>query len=331
MSKICKICGYENDDADILCKKCGGYIKITKAHKFLFFGIASLLMGGVFTNTPLIILLLLAPVFIIISIILGVKDVTKHADISKSNLTTQAELEQQKRRNESKYRIYNYSHEKLLSKDKHQTTTSKNKEHYSVNYTVNTNERLDPYEKYNLRSEKDFSEIKLEEYRKEHQSEYISRLKMEFFEEYQKEPNFENCKQVIFAINEDDFDYNNVYNEYEHQDEREYFVFNRKWAFFDFNDDIKKYKLIICENKKFYTECYIENISTKTKKLLNFIKSNPDKIEFYEAELKNQEKTLKTGTKIKCSNCGYIYFSDNKKCPNCKYLTSDTIEENYEQ
>lgn len=241
-------------------------------------------------------------------------------DFSKND--TETDLQKiQKKNQEKKYKNYNYSYDRLSSEKRvFQKKTA-------INYTVDINKRLDSYEKYKRYIPKDINEIKMEEYRKNHQSEYISQLKVEYFEEYQKEPNFEMQKQVIFAPNEDDFNYNNDYQTDEHQGEREYFIFNKKWAFFDFNDDVKKYKLIICDNKVFYTECCIDDISRKTKKLLNFINKNPDKIEFFEADLKNQEKILKTGVKIECRNCDYTYFSDNKKCSNCGYLTKDTLEE----
>ena len=170
---------------------------------------------------------------------------------------------------------------------------------------------------------------KTKEYRKNHQNEFISQLKMNFYDEFEEEPNFEKQKHCIFAENEEDFGFENDYHadEKEHQGEREYFLLNNEWCFFDFDDNTKKYTLTSCKNKIFYNDCYIDTISQKTKKILNFFKQNPTRIIFYEADLKNQEKILKTGNRIACINCEYTYFSDNKKCPNCGYLTKDTLEE----
>ena len=201
-----------------------------------------------------------------------------------------------KKNQEKKYKNYNYSHEK-------------------------------PKQQKEIEQQDNSSKTK--EYRKNHQNEFISQLKMNFYDEFEEEPNFEKQKHCIFAENEEDFGFENDYHadEKEHQGEREYFLLNNEWCFFDFDDNTKKYTLTSCKNKIFYNDCYIDTISQKTKKILNFFKQNPTRIMFYEADLKNQEKILKTGNRIACINCEYTYFSDNKKCPNCGYLTKDTLEE----
>lgn len=201
-----------------------------------------------------------------------------------------------KKNQEKKYKNYNYSHEKP---------------------------------KRQKEIEQQDNSLKTKEYRKNHQNEFISQLKMNFYDEFEEEPNFEKQKHCIFAENEEDFGFENDYHadEKEHQGEREYFLLNNEWCFFDFDDNTKKYTLTSCKNKIFYNDCYIDTISQKTKKILNFFKQNPTRIMFYEADLKNQEKILKTGNRIACINCEYTYFSDNKKCPNCGYLTKDTLEE----
>lgn len=201
-----------------------------------------------------------------------------------------------KKNREKKYKNYNYSHEKL-------------KQQKAIKQQDNSS--------------------KMEEYRKSHQSEFISQLKMNFYEEFKEEPIFEKQKHCIFAENEEDFGFENDYHadEEEHQGEREYFLLNGEWCFFDFDNNTKKYSLTNCKNKIFYSDCYIDTISKKTKKILHFFKQKPTKTIFYEADLKNQEKILKTGKQIACINCKYTYFSDNKKCPNCGYLTKDTLEE----
>jgi len=201
-----------------------------------------------------------------------------------------------KKNQEKKYKNYNYSHEKP---------------------------------KQQKEIEQQDNSLKTKEYRKNHQNEFISQLKMNFYDEFEEEPNFEKQKHSIFAENEEDFGFENDYHadEKEHQGEREYFLLNNEWCFFDFDDNTKKYTLTSCKNKIFYNDCYIDTISQKTKKILNFFKQNPTRIMFYEADLKNQEKILKTGNRIACINCEYTYFSDNKKCPNCGYLTKDTLEE----
>lgn len=201
-----------------------------------------------------------------------------------------------KKNQEKKYKNYNYSHEK-------------------------------PKQQKGIKQQDNSS--KTEEYRKNHQSEFISQLKMNFYDEFEEEPNFEKQKHCIFVENEEDFGFENDYHadEKEHQGEREYFLLNNEWCFFDFDDNTKKYTLTNCKNKIFYNDCYIDTISKKTKKILNFFKQNPTRTIFFEADLKNQEKILKTGSQITCINCEYTYFSDNKKCPNCGYLTKDILEE----
>lgn len=201
-----------------------------------------------------------------------------------------------KKNQEKKYKNYNYSHEKP---------------------------------KQQKEIEQQDNSLKTKEYRKNHQNEFISQLKMNFYDEFEEEPNFEKQKHCIFAENEEDFGFENDYHadEKEHQGEREYFLLNNEWCFFDFDDNTKKYTLTNCKNKIFYNDCYIDTISKKTKKILNFFKQNPTRTIFFEADLKNQEKILKTGSQIACINCEYTYFSDNKKCPNCGYLTKDTLEE----
>lgn len=210
----------------------------------------------------------------------------------------------------------------ILSLHKERQNEIKYKDYKYLSQQSNKNINVDNL----MRDERD---LKTKEYRKKHQCKYLSQLKMDFYEEVGLEPNFEKQKHCIFAENEEDFTYENDYHadEEEHQGEREYFFMNGKWCYFDFNDDKKEYNLTICDNKVFYTDCYIDNISKKTKKLLKFIKENPEIKIFYEADLKNQEKILKTGKQIVCFHCEYTYFSDNKKCPNCGYLTKDTLEE----
>ena len=166
----------------------------------------------------------------------------------------------------------------------------------------------------------------LVEYQKEKQEDFLIKLKYDFFEEHNTQPDFIKQKQSIYVFEDEGFRYENDYQTEEHQGEREYFLFDGNWAYFNFNLDYMSYKLVICNNKKFYGDCYIDNISYKTKKLLNFIKNNPNKISFLEVDLKNQDEILRTGLEIECNNCNYVYFSGNKKCPNCGYLTKYTLE-----
>lgn len=170
---------------------------------------------------------------------------------------------------------------------------------------------------------KEQQEISLENYRKENQADYIAKLKMDYFEEYNNKPDFEHQKHCIFAEYEDDFD---VHKDYNQNCCREYFIYNGSWSYFDFDDDEYSYRLITCKNKRFYTECYIDKITPKTKELLKFIKENPEKTEFLNVDLKNKSKILQTGGIITCLNCGYDYFSDNKKCPNCDISTKENLE-----
>ena len=215
----------------------------------------------------------------------------------KNEIVFEESSEQKRRRLENKYKNYNYSH----------TSNKENFENISEDKSI---------------EEQDDTITR----QKENQEEYLSKLKYDFIEEYNKKPDFINQKQTIYIFDDEGFEYKNDYQIEEHQGEREYFLFDGQWAYFNFNIDYMSYELVICKDKKFYGDCYIDNISKKTKKLLKFIKNNPTKHAFLEADLKNQDKILKTGVEISCNNCDYIYFSDNKRCPNCGYLTKYTLE-----
>ena len=65
---------------------------------------------------------------------------------------------------------------------------------------------------------------------------------MDFIEEEGIKPDFEKLKHSIFACNEDDFD---CHQDYLVNGEREYFLKNNKWCFFDFDDETMQYKFIV--------------------------------------------------------------------------------------
>lgn len=195
-------------------------------------------------------------------------------------------VEAEKKRNISKYKEYNYSHEQSI-----------------CNKT---------------------SENNINNYLKNNQQELLGKLKIEYVEEYGKEPTFDDFKCSIFSEDEN-FDFHNDYQTNEHQGEREYFLYKNQWCFFDYDDEELKYTFKIAENKMFNSDCYIEKMSKKTKQLLNFFLENPNKNSFVEADLKNKNSILYTGNYIVCGNCSYSYYSDNKKCPNCGIKTKENI------
>ena len=221
---------------------------------------------------------------------------------------------------QDKYKQYNYSYEKLP--DNYFNAKAINTLLPQNTYNGDINQRFNKPKDYYSYIKKDNNQLNTEKYRKEHQEEYLAKLKVEFVEENNREPNFADLKHAIFAENEEDFDFHNDYNE---SGNREYFYIDNKWCFFDFYDEEYKYKLISCENKVFYTDCFIDAITNKTKKLIKFIKDNPTKTIIYEADLKSKDKILTTGQLIKCLNCNYEYYSDNKKCPNCNISTQENL------
>lgn len=182
-------------------------------------------------------------------------------------------------------------------------------------------EKQKALEKEQKRQEEKQKNIK---FRTEHQKEFLSQLKEDYLEETGKKADFEGLKCSIFS-KDNDLDYNNDYDN-DHQGEREYFKFEGKWCYFDFDCERMEYKFIILEDKQFINDCYIDKIGRKTKKLIKFIQANPSKLIFREVHLKDSTKILQTGKLIECVNCDYAYHMDNKKCPNCGMSTKENIE-----
>ena len=182
-------------------------------------------------------------------------------------------------------------------------------------------EKQEAIEKERKRREEKQKNIK---FRTENQEEFLSKLKEDYFEETGKKADFDSLKCSIFA-RDDDLDYNSDYDN-EHQGEREYFKFDGKWCYFDFDYERMEYKFIKLEDKQFLNDCYIDKMGKKTKKLIKFIQANPYKLTFREVHLKDPSKILQTGKLIECLNCDYAYHMDNKKCPNCGMSTKENIE-----
>jgi len=197
-----------------------------------------------------------------------------------------------------------------------QSSMQNKPQNISFEYSIHQNK---PIENHN--EVKSYNEI--ETYKKENQKEYISALKFNYFEETGEKVSFENQKHSIFT-EEPDFDMHNEYHQLGNGC-REYFLLNNKWCYFNYDDEYMQYKLELIEKKVFLYDCYIDKTTNITKKLIKYIKNNPQKICFYNADIKDQDKIFKTGGVIQCCNCEYSYFADNKKCPNCGISTKENL------
>lgn len=82
---VCKICKTKNIDNTCICENCGSYLKLSVGAKWLIAGIICGAFAIIFSKTPLIILLLFAPLLIIISLVLIIKDTLKINQIRKQN------------------------------------------------------------------------------------------------------------------------------------------------------------------------------------------------------------------------------------------------------